>query len=130
MTKGQNIASWVIQALLIILFLMMGSGKLMSDPEIVENFKRWDMPNNSHYIIGALEILGAIGLLIPRLAGLAAVGLILLMVGALFTHITHGEIFEVMPMLALLVIILAGVVVYFRNPMKLFAKQEEATENN
>jgi len=127
MTKGKNIASWVIQAVLIILFLLMGSGKLMSDPEVVANFKHWGMPDGSYYVIGAFEILGAIGLMIPRLAGYAAMGLILLMFGALFTHITHGE-FGGMPMLAILVIILAGAVIYLRDPLKFFAKKPETGE--
>ncbi|MEV3936380.1 DoxX family protein [Glycomyces sp. NPDC049804] len=34
------------------------------------------------YLVGALEITGGVGLLIPRVAGLAAIGLSLLMVGA------------------------------------------------
>lgn len=34
------------------------------------------------YLVGALEVAGGVGLLIPRVAGLAAIGLSLLMVGA------------------------------------------------
>jgi putative oxidoreductase len=38
------------------------------------------------YVVGVLELAGAVGLLLPRVAGVAAVGLIALMTGALVTH--------------------------------------------
>ncbi|HEX2248433.1 MAG TPA: DoxX family protein, partial [Arthrobacter sp.] len=43
------------------------------------------------YVVGALELAGAIGLLIPRLAGLAGLGLVALMIGAvLITLLLFG----------------------------------------
>lgn len=123
MSKGKTIASWIIQVLVAALFLMMGSGKLMSDPEVVANFTRWGMPDKMYLVIGFFEVLGAIGLLIPRLAGLAAVGLILIMGGALFTHLTHNEIG--MAFLPLMVMILLGVVAFLRNPLSFFKKSSE-----
>ncbi len=123
MTKGKIIASWIIQVLVAGLFLMMGSQKLMSEPELVANFARWGMPDKMYLVIGFFEVLGAVGLLIPRLAGLASVGLILIMIGALFTHLTHGEMG--MAMIPLIVMILLGVVVYLRNPLKTFGKNAE-----
>lgn len=119
MSKGKNIASWIIQVLIAALFLMMGSGKLMSDPEVVANFTRWGMPDKMYLVIGFFEVLGAIGLLIPRVAGLAAVGLILIMLGALFTHIRFSEMMAILPAV---VIVLLGFVAYLRNPLKIFAK--------
>lgn len=125
MSKGKTIASWIIQVLIAGLFLMMGSQKLMSDPETVANFTRWGMPDKIYLVIGTFEVLGAIGLLIPRVAGLAAVGLIMLMVGALFTHLTHNEMG--MAMLPLVVMILLGVIVYLRNPLRMFKKSSEGS---
>lgn len=124
MTKGKTIALWIIQILIAGLFLMMASQKLMSDPETVANFTRWGMPDKIYFVIGTFEVLGAIGLLIPRLAGLAAVGLILLMGGALFTHLTHNEMG--MALMPLMVMLLLGVVVYLRNPLKAFNKNVES----
>ena len=66
---------WVIQVLLSALFLFAGSMKLA-------------MPIDSLFglaffkFIGVAEVLGAIGLLIPRLTSLAAAGLAIIMVGA------------------------------------------------
>jgi hypothetical protein len=39
------------------------------------------------YFVGAIELAGAIGLLIPRLSGLAAIWLAGIMVGAALTHV-------------------------------------------
>ncbi|MEV2221520.1 DoxX family protein [Nocardia vinacea] len=38
------------------------------------------------YFVGAVELAGAIGLVIPRLSGLAAIGLSLTMIGAAYTN--------------------------------------------
>jgi uncharacterized membrane protein YphA (DoxX/SURF4 family) len=38
------------------------------------------------YFIGAVELAGGIGLMVPRLAGPAAVGLMALMIGAAYTQ--------------------------------------------
>jgi uncharacterized membrane protein YphA (DoxX/SURF4 family) len=40
------------------------------------------------YAVGALELAGGVGLLIPRLSGLAAIGLSLLMIGAAIFNAT------------------------------------------
>ncbi len=116
MSKGLNIASWIVQALVAGLFMMMAVPKLMSDPEIVANFARWGMPDKIYLVIGSFEILGAIGLLIPRTSTYAAIGLILIMVGALFTHITHNEM--MMALMPLMVMMLLIFVVYVRNPFR------------
>lgn len=49
-------------------------------------------------LIGILEVLGAIGVVLPKLTGIlswltptAAVGLVLTMVGAALTHLRRGE---------------------------------------
>ena len=64
--------------------------------------------------IGALEVLGALGLLLPALTGMAtvlvpvaAVGLALVMVGAAATHWRRGEL----PMIGIAVLLVLAVVV-------------------
>lgn len=115
MSKGKNIVLWVIQIVLVALFLMMSSQKLLATQEVVDNFRRWGMPENMYYVIGFFELLGAIGLLIPRTAGMAAVGLILILIGAVFTHLTHSE--YGMALLPITTIALLAVVAYFRKPL-------------
>ena len=57
-----------------------------------------DFKGSQVRLIGALELLGALGLILPGLLGiapaltpLAAVGLALIQVGAALTHIRRGE---------------------------------------
>ena len=116
MSKGKNIASWIIQVLVTGLFMMMALPKLMSDQETVANFTRWGMPDKIYLVIGSLEVLGAVGLLIPRTSAFAAVGLILIMVGALFTHLTHNEM--MMALMPLMVMMMLAFVAYVRNPFR------------
>ena len=115
-SKVETIVSWILQILLAGLFVMSAIPKLTSDPELVGNFTRWGMPGKIYLVIGFFELLGAIGLLIPRVAAAAAVGLMLIMVGALFTHLTNYE--WGMAIVPLVVTIFLAVVAYLRNPLK------------
>jgi len=51
----------------------------------------WGYPRGAERVVGVLEILGGLGLLIPKVRRPAAVTLIALMIGALLTHLFHGE---------------------------------------
>jgi putative oxidoreductase len=86
MSKGQKIAMWVISGLLTALFLFAATPKLLTPDKIMSQwvYARWFLT-----FIGVCEMLGAIGLLIPRLAALAAAGLSVVMIGAVYTLVTH-----------------------------------------
>jgi len=88
-----RIIGWIIAVALAGMFGMAGITKVTGDPEMVNNFKRWGYGDNFLMLIGVLELLGAIGLLIPRVWYLASAGLIGLMLGATYTHISAGEAF-------------------------------------
>nr|WP_086804941.1 DoxX family protein [Streptomyces caniscabiei] len=62
--------------------------KLIAHPSAVESFDTLGWGSAGMYTIGLLELAGAVGLLIPVLAPLAAVSLSALMVGAFITQIT------------------------------------------
>jgi hypothetical protein len=62
---------------------------------------RWaaDVTDRQFRTIGVLEVLGAIGLILPValdiapvLASVAAAGLVLTMIGAIHVHVRHGEL--------------------------------------
>jgi uncharacterized membrane protein YphA (DoxX/SURF4 family) len=57
----------------------------------VQFFTKWGIPLWMMHFIGAAELAGAIGLLVPRTRPTAAFALFLLMIGGLVTHLTHGE---------------------------------------
>jgi putative oxidoreductase len=82
-----NLALWVLQALLAVQFAAGGLAKLAGAPELVELFATIGAGQWLRYVVGALEVAGAVGLLVPRLTRLAALGLATLMVGATVTNL-------------------------------------------
>ncbi|HEV8567219.1 MAG TPA: DoxX family protein [Actinoplanes sp.] len=107
-----NIALWIIAALLAVAFLAGGAMKLIQPREkLAASGMRFveDFSAGSVKAIGAVEILAAVGLILPAaldiapvLVPLAAVGLVLLMVGAIITHLRRHEAQAIVVNLALL----------------------------
>lgn len=82
-------------------FAAAGLTKLMGLPMHVEGFARWGYPAFFLYVVGAAELAFALGLLGRRTAGLAAAGLVAVMLGAVGTHVVHAEWGAVVPPLVL-----------------------------
>jgi putative oxidoreductase len=82
-TRPATVALWTLQVLLGLAFIA-GSGapKLFGEAYAVQIFEDLGTGQWLRVVIGLLEIAGGIGLLVPRLAGLAASCLVALMVGA------------------------------------------------
>jgi uncharacterized membrane protein YphA (DoxX/SURF4 family) len=85
--RGLNIALWVLQGLLGLSFVMVGLTKLAGAEQAVQLFDDIGAGQWFRYLVGALELAGGIGLFVPRLAGLAGLGLAGVMLGAVATHI-------------------------------------------
>jgi uncharacterized membrane protein YphA (DoxX/SURF4 family) len=124
-----NTFLWIIAGLLAALFLFSGGLKVILPKDKIRATGRigqmdaaaWteDFSAGSIKGIGVLEVLAAIGLILPPVLGiapvlapLAAVGLVLLMIGAVITHIRRKEASAVVATLAYLT--LAAVVVWGR----------------
>jgi uncharacterized membrane protein YphA (DoxX/SURF4 family) len=95
-----NIVLWVIQALLAAAFLMAGIMKTLRPKEQLAPKMPWteDFSPLSIKCIGLAEFLAALGLVLPPLTGIlpvltawAALGLTLVMLGAVGTHIRRKE---------------------------------------
>ena len=82
-----NVALWVLQILLALQFAMAGLAKVLGEAAMVEMFATIGIGQWFRYLVGALELTGAVGVLIPRLSGLAALGLVCLMAGASLTNL-------------------------------------------
>jgi uncharacterized membrane protein YphA (DoxX/SURF4 family) len=82
-----NLALRVPQALLALMFAMAGFAKVGGDPALVEMFVTIGVGQWFRYVVGALEIAGAVGVPVPRLSGPAALWLVCLMVGAILTNL-------------------------------------------
>ena len=96
-----NTVLWIVQGLLAAVFLATGLTKLtQSRAKMAAGPMRWaaDVTDAQFRAIGALEVLGAIGLIVPAALGVApiltafaAVGLVLTMVAAIAIHRRLGE---------------------------------------
>lgn len=85
--RPATVARWILQAALASQFVGAGVMKLSGDPAMVEMFAEIGAGQWFRYLVGGLELAGAIGLLVPRLCGVAALGLAGLMVGAVLTNL-------------------------------------------
>ncbi|MET4105288.1 DoxX family protein [Hymenobacter sp. UYP22] len=112
----RNIIAWILQGLLALAFLASGGKKLLDLPGTVNMFGQLGLPGVLAYIVAIGEVLGGIGLLVPRLVRPAALGLIVIMIGAVGMHATKipGGIAGGMP--ALVLLLLLGVVLWLRRP--------------
>jgi uncharacterized membrane protein YphA (DoxX/SURF4 family) len=79
----------------------------------VTGFHNMGYPAWFRVVIGVIEIGGGVGLLIPRLAFYAAGALGVVMIGAAYTLVVHGEPGVAMPIVCLL---LLATVAYRRRP--------------
>lgn len=89
MSKGKSIALWIVSGLLAALFLFAGGFKLLKPEMVKTGFVQMGYAAWFAIFIGVCEVLGGIGVLIPRLAGLAAACLSVIMVGAVYTVVSH-----------------------------------------
>lgn len=94
-------AVWIVAALLAALFSVTGLAKITQPRlDMAEGPMKWaaDVTDGQFRTVGVLELLGAAGLILPTVLGiaptlvpLAAVGLALTMVGAIVAHLRLGE---------------------------------------
>ena len=114
--RGLRIALWVASGLLTALYLFSGFVKISGDPAAVDGFTKYGYSDGFRHFIGASELAGGVGLWLPKLSFWAAAGLIVIMFGAVYTHVTNAEA-PTGPVIALL---LLGFVAWSRRGSALF----------
>jgi hypothetical protein len=94
---------WVVQVLLALLFLFAGGMKLVLPLEALTGGPVV-LPGAFLRFIGVMEVLGALGLVLPGLlriqtglTPLAAAGLVIIMIGAAVTSIPMGAVTVIIP---------------------------------
>lgn len=94
--KMLNYVLWFLQVILAMLFLFAGSAKLIMTPEQMKG--PIEFPTLFLRFIGVCEVLGGLGLILPGLfrirtglTPLAAALLVVIMIGAVATHLMAGE---------------------------------------
>ena len=102
--KIMNITLWILQGFLAVLFLVFGYMRVIKSKDELKEIggekMKWvdDISDSNLKLIGILEVLAAIGLILPQLTGilpwlvpLAAFGLVLTMIGAVIFHQLRGD---------------------------------------
>ncbi|MFB7505200.1 DoxX family protein [Streptomyces broussonetiae] len=88
-TRPARVALRSVQVLLALFYgIASALPKLVAHSSAVESFDRIGWGSGAMYTIGALELAGAVALLIPLLQSVAAIALGALMVGAFIVQIT------------------------------------------
>jgi uncharacterized membrane protein YphA (DoxX/SURF4 family) len=116
-----NVVLWVVASLLSLAFAVAGLTKLVQPKAKLASNMGWveDFPDGGVKAIGALEVLAALGLILPAafdivpvVVPLAAVGLIAMMLGAAITHGRRDE--QQMMVVNIVLLTLAAVVAWGR----------------
>jgi hypothetical protein len=115
-----NIALWIAQGMLAVMYLTAGQSKVFRTAKAKEQLP-WAKNRSDGFVrfVGTSELLGAIGAILPMVTGilpwltvLAAVGLALIQLLAIFTEHLPKKEFKVIPvnivLLALALFVLVG----------------------
>jgi uncharacterized membrane protein len=95
-----NVAYWIAAALLALFYLYGGGMKLVRSRERLRPMMAWvdSTPMPAVRAIGAVEVLGAAGLILPPLTGIApwlalaaAIGFVVLQIAATRVHLRMGD---------------------------------------
>lgn len=110
-----NIAATVLSVVLAVGFLGAGAIKLTGNKTSLEMRDRVNVGAQLWRVIGALEVAGAVGLLVglavPALGIAAAVGLSLLLIGAVGAHLRANDARNAAPAAVLLLLAVALIVI-------------------
>ncbi len=109
----KNGFAWLFSALLGLSFLAAGWPKIMPSDSMINRFENWGYSEGFTILIGVLEFLAGAVVLIPRTATYGAVLIVVLMVGAIYTHISTqiGS-----PLFALVYLVMAMALSVMRYP--------------
>ena len=110
--RGRNVALWGLQVLTAVGVIGAGLATVGGAAQPVEIFEQIGAGEWFRYLTGTLEVAGGLGLLIPRLCGLAGLALAALWVGAVATHlfVIGGS-----PAPAAMFLVLTAVIAYARR---------------
>ena len=86
-SRRLNILAWSLQVLLALVFLAAGGAKLAGVSMMVQVYDFIGVGQWFRIVTGLVEVAGAVALLIPGFAGLAALWLAATMVGAVIAHL-------------------------------------------
>jgi putative oxidoreductase len=112
LSRPAAVLTWTLQVALALMFAFVGSSKLLGDPMMVQTFEAVGVGQWLRYFTGTVEVAGAIGLLMPRFAPLAALVLAGVMVAATISHLV---VLGGSPAMPITLFVLLATVVYLRR---------------
>jgi putative oxidoreductase len=105
MTKTKKIIFYILLVIVTALFLYTSYDKLSGDPMAKAGFAVAHLPVWFMYFIGVCELLGAIGLWIPKLRNWAAGGLFIILAGAVVTTLIFVSVpLAILPLVTAIVL--------------------------
>jgi putative oxidoreductase len=123
MRNWKSITLWTVSAPLAALFLAAGISKWAS-AEALQAFAGWGYPVWFARLVGVIEITAGVLLLWPRTAWRAAGVLVVVMAGAVATHLYAGQSAQsILPALLAMVLVVLG---YCRHPRATLRARLEA----
>lgn len=114
-----NTATTIVSVILTVVFAIAGITKLAGVKPIINQFKVFDLDETWVFVIGFLEVAGAIGVQLEAFDALAAIGLAILMLSAFFFHVVKEGFAQGIPALILCALSIFYAVVAW--PPSLFA---------
>ena len=91
MTKTKKIITWVLAGLLALAFLNAGISKLIGAEMQIKNFESWGYPLWFRFPVGLIEIVLAIGILVPKFRKLTVYGIFVWAAVAIITHLQAAQ---------------------------------------
>ena len=112
-SRAANVALWTLQVVIAVIYAFSAFGKLTAEAQNVAGFHAMGLGNTGMYVIGSLELAGAIAMFIPRLTGLAATCFVALMIGAVTATLAVGG--GVLAVIPATVLVLVAVLAWARR---------------
>jgi putative oxidoreductase len=89
MARVKLVVLWIVSILMAVVMVGPGIQKFTS-PTWERMFRAWGYPDNFYLLIGAMQVIGGIGLLIPKTASASGLVLSVVMIGAAITQRMSG----------------------------------------
>jgi len=121
--KIKIISIWIVKVIIAVILLQTLFFKFTTHPDSVLLFSELGIEPWGRILLGIIELFVAVGILIPSTAFFASMGAVILMVGAIFSHLFFiGVVFNDdgggLFILAVVTFILSLIVAYFEIKKK------------
>ena len=85
----KTVVVWILSVLMMLAMLAVGGGKLASVDPWPRYFAEWGYPDWFRVVTGVVQLVGAVSLLVPRIAAYGAGLLVAVMLGAVITEVVN-----------------------------------------